>query len=98
LGPVGAKTCQPIAYVQAGQTCGTLADGSRAECTISDCFTATAPAAITDTGATCVARAADGATCDTQVGPLCLTPARCVLTGSGATTGKCVVPAASLCP
>lgn len=97
LGPTGAKTCQLINYVQAGAACGTLADGSRAACTISDCFTATGPAAITDTNATCVARAADGAVCDTQVGKLCLAPARCVLNGNGTTSGKCVVPTASLC-
>jgi hypothetical protein len=97
LGPAGNKTCQPIAYVQAGAACGTLADGSRASCTISDCFTATGPAATTDTNATCVARAVDGAPCNTQIGPLCLSPARCVLTGSGTTSGTCVVPTASLC-
>lgn len=97
LGATGAKTCQQIAYVGAGMPCGTLADGSRAACIASDCFTATAPAAITDTGATCLARAVDGGACDTQVGPLCLSPARCVLKGNGTTAGTCVVPTASLC-
>jgi len=94
-GPVGGKTCQPIAYVPAGGACGTLLDGSRAECIDSDCFTATGPAAATDLG-TCVAQTADGAPCDTQLGPLCLAPARCVYTGTG-TSGTCIVPVASMC-
>ena len=97
LGASGAKTCQQIAYVRAPAACGTLPDDSRAECINADCFTANGPAAATDKDATCVAQAADGAACDTKHGPLCLTPARCVTSGSGATTGTCVVPSAALC-
>ena len=92
-GLVGAKTCQAIAYVAAGAACGTLADGSRAACVDGDCFTATGPAAATDLGI-CVAQTADGAPCDTQFGPLCLSPARCVYTGTD-TAGICTVPVAS---
>jgi hypothetical protein len=95
VGAVGAKTCQQVAYGRSPAACGTLADGSHAECINADCFTANGPAAATDTTATCIAQAADGATCDTQFGPLCLTPARCVTAGSGATTGTCVVPSAT---
>ena len=88
----------PIRGAHSSQAaCGTLPDGSRAECINADCFTATGPAAATDTNATCVAQAADGAGCDTQLGPLCLTPARCVTSGIGATSGTCVVPSATLC-
>jgi hypothetical protein len=94
VGLAGAKTCQPIAYVQAGEACGTLADGSRAECADGDCFTASGPAAATDLG-TCVAQATDGTACDTQLGPLCLSPARCVYTAG--TVGICTVPLASVC-
>ena len=97
LGPTGGKTCQEVAYVEATLACGTMPDGSRAECINADCFTPTAPAVATDTNATCVAQAADNAACDTQLGPLCLAPARCVTSGSGATAGTCVVPSASLC-
>jgi hypothetical protein len=96
LGPAGNKTCQQVAYVPASSACATLADGSRAACIGADCFTATASAAVTDTNATCVARAADGAACDTQLGPLCTTPARCVTT-AGSTAGVCTVPSGSLC-
>ena len=96
LGPSGGKTCQTVAYVHAGAACATLADGSRADCIEGDCFTATAPAAATDTNATCKVKAAPGASCDTQLGPLCLAPARCVIAGAG-TAGTCVVTLASMC-
>ena len=97
LGAAGARTCMPVAYVQAPGECGTLADGSRAECINADCFTAKGPDAATDTNATCLAQAADLAACDTKFGPLCLAPARCVTSGLGATAGICVVPSANLC-
>ena len=96
LGPNGAKTCQQIAYASAGSACGTLVDGARAECISADCFTTTGPASTSDTTAVCIARAADGAACDTQQGPICLAPARCV-TSPGATSGTCTVPSAALC-
>jgi hypothetical protein len=96
LGAAGAKTCQQVAYVRAPGACGALPDGSRAECINADCFTANGPAAATDTDAICKAQVADGQACDTQLGPLCLAPARCV-TSVGATAGLCTVPSATLC-
>jgi hypothetical protein len=96
LGTAGAKTCQQVAYVRDKAACGTLPDGSRAECINADCFTTRGPAAATDTDATCLAQVADGAACDTQFGPLCLAPARCVT--SAGTTGICTVPIATACP
>lgn len=96
LGANGAKTCQRVAYARAPAACGAVGD-ERAACINADCFTATGPAGSADTDATCVAQAADGNACDTQVGPLCLPPARCVTT-PGTTVGTCIVPAASLCP
>jgi hypothetical protein len=88
----GAKTCQLVAYVRQPAACGTLPDGSRAECINADCFTPTDPAAA----ATCVTQAPDEAPCDTLLGPLCVTPARCVTSGGG-NSGTCKVPSASLC-
>ena len=44
---------------------------------------------------TCKAAAADGAACDTAAGPPCMTPARCVTSGS--TAGTCTVPSGSMC-
>jgi hypothetical protein len=95
LGPTGSKTCQQVAYVTAGQ-CGTLPGGLRAECIDGDCFTPTGPAAVTDTNATCLAKVNDGAACDTQLGHLCQTPARCVV-AAGTTQGICVFPNATAC-
>ena len=97
LGASGAKTCQVVGYVQAGSACATLADSSRADCIAGDCFTPTAPAAASDTNGTCMSKASAGAACDTQLGPLCLAPARCVTPGTGATAGTCVIPIAALC-
>ena len=95
LGASGSKTCQQVAYVQDPGACGTLPDGSRAECINADCFTTNGPAVATDTNATCKAKHTEGLPCDTQFGPLCLTPARCVT--SGGTAGTCVVPTATSC-
>ena len=95
LGAAGAKTCQRISYARAPAACGTVGDG-RAECITADCFTSNGPAATTDTDATCVGQAADGAACDTQFGPLCLLPARCVTAGVATTAGTCVVTTAAM--
>ncbi len=97
LGAAGAKTCQTIAYVHEPGACGTLPDGSRAGCVAGDCFTPTAPAAASDTNATCLDKVQEGAACDTQVGPLCLAPARCVIPVGGTSTGICTIPLASMC-
>jgi hypothetical protein len=97
LGASGAKTCQAVAYVTAGAACATLADGSRGDCIAGDCFTPTGAAAASDTNAVCLGKATAGAACDTQVGPNCLAPARCVTSATGTTAGTCVVPLASLC-
>jgi hypothetical protein len=45
---------------------------------------------------TCVAPAADGAACDSAVGPGCLNPSKCIRSGGG-TSGTCVFPDASPC-
>lgn len=97
LGASGAKTCQQVAYVQDPGACGALPDGSRAECINADCFTTTVPDAATDTKATCKAKHTEGLPCDTQLGPLCLAPARCVTSPPESTAGTCVVPSAAAC-
>jgi hypothetical protein len=98
-GAAGAKTCMPMAMVEAGMPCGTLPDGTRAACKAGDCFTATGPATAAQMG-TCKAEVLESATdpsCDTLLGPGCLPPARCVVSGAG-TAGTCMVPVASMCP
>ncbi len=79
----------------AGTACGQLADGTRVGCVAGACYTATGVATGSDTGA-CQPFAADGAACDTMLGPGCMQPASCV-TSSG-TAGTCVIPVASMCP
>ncbi len=83
---------------RAGTPCGALPDGSRVGCVAGDCYTATGVATGSDLGA-CKPFAADGDACDTTVGPGCLLPARCVVSGGdGGTAGTCVVPVATMCP
>ncbi len=83
----------------AGTPCGLLADGSRVGCVAGDCYTATGLATGADEG-TCKPFAADTAACDTAVGPGCMTPARCVVSGGGdgGTAGTCVIPVGTACP
>jgi hypothetical protein len=89
-----SKTCQPISYVGDGMPCGTMSDGSFAACAAGgECILPTAAAVM----GTCKAPAADGAACDTQLGPPCLSPARCVTGGPGSSAGTCVSSDASQC-
>ena len=82
----------------AGTPCGLLGDGSRVGCVAGECYTATGVATGSDLGA-CKPFAADTAACDTSVGPGCMFPARCVVSGGdGGTAGACVVPVATMCP
>lgn len=76
----------------AGTVCGLLPDGSRLGCAAGTCFTGNG-----GTMGLCQPFAADGAPCDTDLGPSCLSPARCVTTGAD-NAGTCTVPVASLCP
>ena len=94
-GTAGSKTCMTISYVADGMPCGALSSTSRAECITGGCYTSTGLASSTDMG-TCKADAADGAACDTVLGPTCLTPTRCVTTGD-ASAGTCVLPLGSTC-
>jgi hypothetical protein len=85
-----AKThqCGNIAYVGDRMPCGTLDDGSFAACSGGGLCVIPTGQAI---GA-CKAPAADGGACDTDAGPPCLAPARCVTGGGTATAGNCRLP------
>jgi hypothetical protein len=91
----GTEACIAFSYAGDGMPCGTLPDGSFAECTAGTCYTADGPftSSASPTG-TCKAFAADGDACDTNDGPLCLSPARCVTNGT--TVGVCTVPVAAV--
>jgi hypothetical protein len=96
--------CEALLYATAAQPCGRLpgdVDGGVPDGGVPPAITActnggacvTAPA--TDGGAaltgTCVAPAAESGACDTDLGPPCLGPARCIgaTTDAGVTTGTC---------
>jgi hypothetical protein len=95
-GAAGAKTCAAMTYVGDGQACGAMADGSRVACAGGECYTATGVAGSSDMG-TCKAAVDSPNACDTALGPGCLSPARCVTSGTG-TAGTCVVPTGDMCP
>ncbi len=95
-GAAGAKTCMAITYVGDGAPCGDLSTTSHAECTAGGCYTSTGPAGSGQTG-TCKADTADGTACDIVLGPGCVTPARCVLTGADGSDGTCEIPLGATC-
>jgi hypothetical protein len=95
LGPVGSKVCADIVYVGDGQPCGTLDDGTRADCLAGECYTAAGLAQVTELGM-CKKQAADGGACDTVHGPTCYLGARCV-TAAGTSAGVCTIPNVNSC-
>jgi len=94
-GSTGAKTCTKLAFVSDGMPCGILPDGSRADCIAGDCYTTAGLATGSDLGV-CKANAADGAQCDGVLGPPCITPARCIASGTGS-VGVCTIPLGASC-
>jgi hypothetical protein len=98
MGHTGAPaTCGSVQYAGDGAPCGYV-PGGVTECTKGTCYSTGGPY-FTFTGATttgtCKAFAPDGAPCDAHTGPGCLSPARCITTGTG-TAGTCTVPIASV--
>jgi hypothetical protein len=88
----GTNTCLATAYVTAGAQCGTV-NHMLMTCTdASTCFGAQG-----QTPGTCIADAANGMPCDTDAGPSCIGPARCVTGGPAATAGVCRLPDPTKC-
>jgi hypothetical protein len=90
-------TCQNIQLAAPNAPCGDI--GSAPITGFAVCQTGLCKkASVTATTGTCVADAADGVACDNDptIGPSCLTPAKCVVSGSG-TAGTCTFPNASTC-
>lgn len=86
-----AKTCVAINYVAAGQPCRSAEPGVIIGCAAGGgCYP------VGGTMQTCLAAAAEGATCDTVAGPGCLQPAKCVPPGT-ATAGTCQLPNPTVC-
>jgi hypothetical protein len=86
-----SKTCDPLTVSGPGGGCD-FQSGQFATCAAGGtCTTMEAGAA-----GTCVAAAADGQSCSpTGHGPTCLSPARCIVTSAGATTGTCQLDSAT---
>jgi hypothetical protein len=89
------KMCAAINYAGDGTACGIGSDGNFTDCANGNCYGSVIVGANQMLG-TCKANAADGAPCDTNNGPDCQFPARCV-TGSGSSTGTCLLPNSSSC-
>ncbi|HXQ22796.1 MAG TPA: hypothetical protein VN812_14050 [Candidatus Acidoferrales bacterium] len=85
-------TCLAATSVTAGAQCGFVNPGVAACTDASTCFGAQG-----QTPGTCKANAADGMPCDTQAGPSCIPPARCVTGGPTVTTGTCELPDPNKC-
>jgi hypothetical protein len=98
----GVGTCQPIKLAAPGEPCGVLGAApvtGFASCKDGGLCKKASPG---DNAGTCVAAAADGMPCDSDVtkGPPCMSPAKCVPASGapmGTTSGTCVVPDATKC-
>ena len=85
-------TCVAATYVAAGGMCGLVDNGivgclAGGQCVI--------PAGAKE--GVCVAPAKDGAACDSDIGPPCLGPAKCIPAADGGTAGVCTLPDPSTC-
>ncbi|HUJ57282.1 MAG TPA: hypothetical protein VLX92_02270 [Kofleriaceae bacterium] len=96
-GPAGSRTCEIATYAADGQPCGAQPDGNVSCAAGGECYGAAGTIALAGAPGTCKAAAPDGAACDLEVGPPCLTPARCVVSGGGS-QGVCTLPTASCGP
>ena len=94
-GVTGARTCKAALFASGGQACGDIATGS-VQCTQGTCYNAAGTIALATDIGTCTTNAADGQPCDLEHGPLCTSPARCVVSGGG-TSGVCTLPSGATC-
>jgi hypothetical protein len=91
-------TCQKITLVGPNAACGDIGSAPITGFAVCQSSGLCKKAALTDPTGACVDSAAEGSPCDNNplVGPPCLTPAKCVVSGSG-TAGTCTLPNASTC-
>lgn len=88
----GTDTCASIVYVTAGAQCGSVSQVVNGCTNASTCFGAQG-----STPGTCVADAADGTSCNTETGPSCVPPSRCVTSSPTAVSGTCRFPNPTTC-
>jgi hypothetical protein len=85
-----SKTCLSATFVADGMTCTDPSPGPTARCTDGSCFPSGS--------GTCKKDVLENTACDTQNGPVCEAPARCVGTANGSdVTGMCQVPTPMAC-
>ena len=82
-----SSTCIADPLQSAGQPCGII-DSVDDRCGAGGLCITTTPDGGTAATGTCAVAAPDGSACDTATGPTCLSPARCVVSGTG-TAGTC---------
>jgi hypothetical protein len=92
-GAAGSKTCQPTVYAGDMQPCGSMTNAFIGCAAGGECYTATGVALAGQMGM-CKTAVADGKACDITLGPPCLAPARCIVSGAG-TAGVCTLPSGS---
>jgi hypothetical protein len=84
-------TCQQTTLTASGHACGTIGEQS-VGCQRGACALPNGQSA-----GICMTWAAVDESCDTQLGPGCLAPARCITTNGTTGPGTCLLPADSLC-
>ncbi|HZS37289.1 MAG TPA: hypothetical protein VFF06_10695 [Polyangia bacterium] len=89
------RACRPLPFLGDGKPCGILPNGTIASCAAGGCYGDAGVAPVGESGA-CKANAADGQPCDATLGPECVHPARCIVTG-GSTAGICTLPSPASC-
>lgn len=91
-------TCQKTTLAAANAPCGDIGSQPITGFAVCEAGGECVKTSSTATTGTCVAPAADGAACDNDPtkGPPCLSPAKCVVTGTG-TAGTCTFPNAVAC-
>jgi len=87
-----SKMCVALTYASDGMPCGLVGTTVTACGNASVCYGSSGV-----TPGTCKAAAKDGAACDTDAGPGCLPPARCVTGSATVTSGMCQLADAAAC-
>jgi hypothetical protein len=89
--PLG-RVCEQVGNAAATLACGTI-DGGVIDCTAG----AFCQRPGNSRSGVCIAPASESSACDETSGPTCSTPARCVLTTAGGTTGTCITTNPTAC-
>ena len=93
--PSATDVCALAVVAQPDESCGITAgvtvNGVKGPSSMAICYGGSGCFPTTAAKGLCTPAAADGARCDTALGPPCLNPARCLITGDGGTQGTCQI-------